>query len=133
MGRLAGSIHRLARAIRLPQLRTGRLAAIEWDRGAGDEGGLIGAQPEDARGDVRCRADPAEWHALGGHLLSTITSRQQMISQDRTGCDHIDADPLVGVVKGSRLAESDDPSLAGYVRRKVARGTESRYRCHVDD
>src|SRR5207344_1772352 len=65
-------LHGLTGTIGLAELGSSCLAAVDRHRDAGDERGVVGAQPQHARRHIGRGPDPPDRHALGGHLLGAF-------------------------------------------------------------
>jgi hypothetical protein len=55
------------------------------------------------------------------------------MGQDRARRDHVDPDPLIGVVEGGDLGQPDDASFPGHVGGEVGYPGVARQGGHVDD
>src|SRR5215813_11865066 len=70
LGHLAGAwLHRLARTVHLRWLVPGQLPPVDGNHGAGDERGLVRAEPEHGLRHLPGRAGPGHRRRHPGHLL----------------------------------------------------------------
>ena len=101
------------------------MAAVSDHGVSGDEGGCVGAQPDDGGGDLLGSA-----HASDGFLgddsvaafVGTFGEAVHHLGVDDAGADGVDPDVRPGVVEGGVLGQPDDAVLGGGAGRPAAEG-----------
>src|SRR5205823_9934180 len=101
--------------------RLGSPAAVDADRLAGDEGGFVGGEIGDHRGDLVGAAEAADRDRLralaeAGFEIVTVfapVGADRPRGADRPGADRVDRDPVRREVERQRFGEADDRRLRG--------------------
>src|SRR5712692_5305409 len=78
----------------------GKAAAVDGQHRAGDEGGLVRAQPYRRARDLFDAAEPAERNEPSDRLQSIFGQMTHLLVDDGSRCDRVDADVLLAVIEG---------------------------------
>src|SRR5258707_15338733 len=115
-----------ARPERASRVRRWKLPTpVDADGLAGDEGGLVGGEIGDHRGDFVGAAEAADGDRLGplaeaGFEVVAIfaaVGADRARGADRAGADRVDGNPERGRVEGQRAGEAEDRGLRGGIGR----------------
>jgi hypothetical protein len=77
--------------------------------------------------------DPPHRHRLCRALLRGVARASELLGEDRSRRNHVDAHATSGVLERRHLREPDDPVLARNICGQPADGLEPGGRGHVDD
>src|SRR5690349_9704816 len=85
----------------------GQSAAVDRERAAGDEGGLVGAEPGGGSADLLRQPEAMDGHRRGDLVLDAGVQPADPLRQDGAGSYRVDADVGLRVVEGRRLRQAD--------------------------
>jgi hypothetical protein len=104
---------------------TGELAAVDGQRGAGDESGLVGAEPDDGCCDFLGLADALQGHRRRGCRLGGVAGASEVVGQDRARRHSVYAHAETRVIECGDLGKAFDAVFGRHVARKPADGLSS--------
>src|ERR1700731_5192967 len=116
-------------------------AAVDADGLAGDEGGFVGGEISDHRGDFVGAAEAADRDRLGPFAeagfevvaVFAAVGADRARGADRAGADRVDGDAERREVKRQRAGEAEDRGLRGGIGRALRPRPQRPLRRTADD